>query len=125
MKVDGGGASQGAREAVVGGVGDVGAELYSLHRDDGLPPQRPGVLIRGREWRAESPDVHVIEPVLGESGYIVPPPGSLPRLREITRKHGLLLVPDEVQTGLGRTGELFAGQTWRGVPGSMSRARGI
>ena len=42
----------------------------------------------------------IIEPVLGEGGYIVPPPGFLPRLREITRQHGILLIADEVQTGL-------------------------
>ncbi len=42
----------------------------------------------------------IIEPVLGEGGYVVPPPGFLPRLREITRQHGILLIADEVQTGL-------------------------
>ena len=46
----------------------------------------------------------IVEPVLGEGGYVVPPPGFLPRLREITRQHGILLVADEVQTGFGRTG---------------------
>ena len=50
----------------------------------------------------------IIEPVLGEGGYVVPPPGFLPRLREIARQHGILLIADEVQTGFGRTGELFA-----------------
>src|SRR5439155_1485232 len=52
----------------------------------------------------------IVEPVLGEGGYIVPPPGFLPRLREITRRHGILLIADEVQTGFGRTGEMFAVQ---------------
>ena len=42
----------------------------------------------------------IVEPVLGEGGYLVPPPGFLPRLREITRQHGILLIADEVQTGL-------------------------
>ena len=42
----------------------------------------------------------IVEPVIGEGGYIVPPPGFLPRLREITREHGILLIADEVQTGL-------------------------
>jgi 4-aminobutyrate aminotransferase len=50
----------------------------------------------------------IIEPVLGEGGYIVPPPDFLPRLREITRRHGILLIADEVQTGFGRTGQMFA-----------------
>jgi len=49
-----------------------------------------------------------VEPVIGEGGYIVPPPTFLPRLRQITRDHGMLLVADEVQTGFGRTGAMFA-----------------
>lgn len=50
----------------------------------------------------------IIEPVAGEGGFIVPPPDFLPRLREITRDHGILLIADEIQTGFGRTGTLFA-----------------
>ena len=67
----------------------------------------------------------VVEPVLGEGGYIVPPPGFLPRLREITRRHGILLVADEVQTGFGRTGELFAVQHWGVEPDILVVAKGI
>jgi 4-aminobutyrate aminotransferase len=67
----------------------------------------------------------VIEPVIGEGGYIVPPPGFLPRLREITREHGILLVADEVQTGFGRTGELFAMQHWDVEPDIVVVAKGI
>src|SRR3989304_2338772 len=48
----------------------------------------------------------IVEPVLGEGGYVVPPPTFLPRLRGITRRHGSLLIADEVQTGFGRTGEM-------------------
>jgi 4-aminobutyrate aminotransferase len=50
----------------------------------------------------------VVEPIQGEGGYIVPPPAFLHRLRELTRKHGILLVADEVQSGMGRTGKMFA-----------------
>ena len=50
----------------------------------------------------------IVEPVAGEGGFIVPPHDFLPRLREITRQHGILLIVDEVQTGFGRTGRLFA-----------------
>jgi len=50
----------------------------------------------------------VVEPIQGEGGYIVPPPAFLHRLRELTRKHGILLVVDEVQSGMGRTGKMFA-----------------
>ena len=67
----------------------------------------------------------IVEPVLGEGGYIVPPPGFLPRLREITRQHGILLIADEVQTGFGRTGELFAMQHWGVEPDITVVAKGI
>ena len=67
----------------------------------------------------------IIEPVLGEGGYVVPPPGFLPRLREITRQHGILLIADEVQTGFGRTGEMFAVQHWDVEPDILVMAKGI
>ncbi len=66
----------------------------------------------------------IVEPVLGEGGYIVPPPGFLPRLREITRQHGILLIADEVQTGFGRTGELFAVRHWDVEPDILVMAKG-
>ena len=50
----------------------------------------------------------VVEPVLGEGGFILPPPEFLPALRQICNRHGILLIADEVQTGFGRTGRLFA-----------------
>lgn len=50
----------------------------------------------------------ILEPIQGEGGIIVPPPGYLKRIREITEKHNVLLILDEIQTGFGRTGELFA-----------------
>jgi 4-aminobutyrate aminotransferase len=67
----------------------------------------------------------IVEPVIGEGGYIVPPPGFLPRLREITRKHGILLIADEVQTGFGRTGEIFAVRHWDVEPDILVMAKGI
>ena len=67
----------------------------------------------------------IVEPVIGEGGYVVPPPGLLPRLREITRDHGILLVADEVQTGFGRTGELFAVRHWDVDPDIVVMAKGI
>src|SRR4029077_4224256 len=67
----------------------------------------------------------ILEPVLGEGGYIVPPPGFLPRLREITRQHGILLIADEVQTGFGRTGELFAVRHWDVEPDILVIAKGL
>jgi len=67
----------------------------------------------------------IVEPVQGEGGYVVPPPTFLPRLREITREHGILLIADEVQTGFGRTGELFAVQHWGVEPDILVIAKGI
>ncbi|MEO5918301.1 MAG: aspartate aminotransferase family protein [Candidatus Limnocylindrales bacterium] len=67
----------------------------------------------------------IVEPVQGEGGYIVPAPTFLPRLREITRQHGILLIADEVQTGFGRTGELFAVQHWGVEPDILVMAKGI
>jgi 4-aminobutyrate aminotransferase len=67
----------------------------------------------------------VIEPVIGEGGYIVPPPGFLPRLRQIADRHGILLVADEVQTGFGRTGRFWAAEHWDVVPDIVIMAKGI
>ena len=67
----------------------------------------------------------IVEPVLGEGGYIVPPPGFLPRLREITRRHGILLIADEIQTGFGRTGRMFAVEQWAVEPDIVTMAKGI
>jgi 4-aminobutyrate aminotransferase/(S)-3-amino-2-methylpropionate transaminase len=57
---------------------------------------------------AESVAAIIVEPVLGEGGFVVPPRGWLGVLHEICRKHGILLIDDEVQTGFGRTGKMFA-----------------
>src|ERR1700674_2862135 len=57
---------------------------------------------------AESVAAIVVEPVLGEGGFVVPPAGFLPALAQICRDRGIVFVADEVQTGFGRTGELFA-----------------
>ncbi len=66
-----------------------------------------------------------VEPVIGEGGYIVPPPTFLPRLREITREHGMLLVADDVQTGFGRTGAMFGHQHTGVEPDIVVVAKGI
>jgi putrescine aminotransferase len=58
----------------------------------------------------------VVEPVQGEAGAIVPPDDYWPRLREICTRYGVLLIADEVQTGMGRTGRMFAVEHWDVVP---------
>lgn len=67
----------------------------------------------------------IIEPVLGEGGYIIPPKAWLKKLREICDRHGILLIFDEVQTGFGRTGNWFAAQTFDVKPDIMAIAKGI
>ena len=74
--------------------------------------------------RRRSPAI-IVEPVIGEGGYLVPPPDFLPRLRELTARHGILLIADEVQTGFGRTGELFAVRHWDVEPDILVMAKGI
>ncbi|WP_349774014.1 aspartate aminotransferase family protein [Fictibacillus phosphorivorans] len=67
----------------------------------------------------------IVEPVLGEGGYIVPPSRWLKKVREICDQHGILLIFDEVQTGFGRTGEWFAAQALDVTPDIMAIAKGI
>jgi len=64
-------------------------------------------IARMREIGPESIACFVVEPVLGEGGFIVPAAGYLPRVREFCAEHGILFVVDEVQTGFGRTGRWF------------------
>jgi len=66
-----------------------------------------------------------VEPVQGEGGYLVPPPDFLPRLRELTERHGILLVTDEVQSGMGRTGRMLAAEHWGVQPDVVCLAKGI
>jgi 4-aminobutyrate aminotransferase len=66
-----------------------------------------------------------VEPIQGEGGYLVPPADFLPGLRQICDEHGVLLVLDEVQSGIGRTGRMFASEHW-GVAGDIvCLAKGI
>jgi 4-aminobutyrate aminotransferase len=67
----------------------------------------------------------VVEPVLGEGGYVVPPAGFLPELRKLCDEHGILLIADEVQSGFGRTAKFFAVEHTQTVPDIMLMAKGI
>jgi 4-aminobutyrate aminotransferase len=66
-----------------------------------------------------------VEPIQGEGGYHVPPPDFLPALRDLCDRHEILLVADEVQTGMGRTGKLFAVEHWNVEPDIICLAKGI
>jgi 4-aminobutyrate aminotransferase len=67
----------------------------------------------------------IVEPVLGEGGYVVPPAGFMPRLRKLCDEHGILLIADEVQSGYGRTGKMFACEQTGVVPDIMALAKSI
>jgi 4-aminobutyrate aminotransferase len=67
----------------------------------------------------------LIEPVLGEGGYVVPPAAFLQGLRQICDRHGILLIFDEIQSGFGRTGKWFAQEHSGVVPDIMTVAKGI
>ena len=74
---------------------------------------------------AESIAAVVVEPVLGEGGFVVPPAGFLPALAKICRERGIVFVADEVQTGFGRTGELFASSHFGLEPDILLTAKSL
>jgi 4-aminobutyrate aminotransferase len=68
----------------------------------------------------------VVESIQGEGGYIVPPPDFLSGLQEVARKHGILILADEVQSGMGRTGRMFAFEHFKDFhPDIVALAKGI
>lgn len=67
----------------------------------------------------------IVEPILGEGGYIIPPPKFLSRLRKLADRHGILLIFDEVQCGMGRTGKMWACEHFGAVPDILVTAKGI
>src|SRR5579871_1688168 len=67
----------------------------------------------------------LVEPIQGEGGYLVPPEGFLSGLRALCDRHGILLIFDEVQAGIGRTGRMFGSQHWGIHPDIMTLAKGL
>jgi 4-aminobutyrate aminotransferase/(S)-3-amino-2-methylpropionate transaminase len=67
----------------------------------------------------------IIEPVLGEGGYVDAPPAYMKRLREFCTEHGIVLIVDEIQTGFGRTGKMFACEHYGIDPDLMTLAKGL
>ncbi|KGJ18613.1 aspartate aminotransferase family protein [Paracoccus sanguinis] len=74
---------------------------------------------------AETIAAVIVEPMAGSTGVLMPPKGYLEKLREITRKHGILLIFDEVITGFGRLGSPFAAQHFGVVPDMITCAKGL
>jgi 4-aminobutyrate aminotransferase/(S)-3-amino-2-methylpropionate transaminase len=68
----------------------------------------------------------VAEPVQGEGGFVTPPPGWFQKLEALCRRHGILLVADEIQSGMGRTGKMLAIEHWPGVvPDLVTTAKSL
>jgi len=67
----------------------------------------------------------LVEPIQGEGGYLVPPDGFLRGLRALCDRHGILLIADEVQSGIGRTGKMFACEHWGVAPDIITLAKGL
>jgi acetylornithine/LysW-gamma-L-lysine aminotransferase len=67
----------------------------------------------------------ILEPVQGESGIIMPPAGFIQEVREICSRHSLVLIFDEIQSGFGRTGKMWAAENWNTIPDVVCVAKGI
>ncbi|MBW3661055.1 MAG: acetyl ornithine aminotransferase family protein [Gemmatimonadetes bacterium] len=93
--------------------GTVEASLEELNRifETTTPPEEVAAL--------------VVEPIQGEGGYVVPPEGWLEAIEELCREHGILLFLDEVQSGMGRTGKMFAVEHTGAEPDMVAVAKGI
>jgi 4-aminobutyrate aminotransferase len=67
----------------------------------------------------------IVEPIQGEGGYVVPEDGFMPGLRELCDRHGILLIADEIQSGIGRTGMMWAVDHWDVKPDILLTAKGV
>ena len=67
----------------------------------------------------------ILEPIQGETGIIIPPDGLLQGIREVCTSRKIVLIYDEIQSGLGRTGKMWAGEHWKTIPDIMCLAKGI
>jgi len=74
---------------------------------------------------AESTAALIVEPITGEGGFITPPPEYFPKLIEICRQHGIVFIADEIQTGMGRTGKMFAIEHWGVEPDLVTTAKSL
>ena len=115
------------------GFGPFAGEVYRVPasyplRDGGLSGEEAAaraVTLVEKQVGADQVACVVVEPVLGEGGFVVPAPGFLPALAAWCRDRGVLLVADEVQTGFARTGAMFACEHEGVVPDLVAMAKGI
>jgi 4-aminobutyrate aminotransferase len=102
-----------------------GPLLAGVHHAEYGDPQSIERELFPRTVAPEEVAAIVVEPVLGEGGYVVPPREFLEGLRGLCDKHGILLVFDEVQSGMGRTGTIFAAEHFAVVPDVIVLAKGL
>lgn len=104
-----------------------------LRRPAGMTPEECGIeavrkIERSLFHKVVSPDelaAIFVEPIQGEGGYVVPPKSFLKGLRDLCDRHGILLVFDEVQSGVGRTGEMYAAEYFDVAPDILLSAKGL
>jgi 4-aminobutyrate aminotransferase len=95
------------------------------HVPFGLQADEIVALIKKSGLELESFAAIFVEPILGEGGYIIPPDEFLPQLREVCNEYGVLLVADEIQSGVGRTGKFLAVEHWGVIPDIITLAKGL
>ncbi|HEV7956112.1 MAG TPA: 4-aminobutyrate--2-oxoglutarate transaminase [Marisediminicola sp.] len=92
---------------------------------DGREAAKRAISVIEKQVGAENLAAILIEPIQGEGGFIVPAEGFLPAIVEWARAHGVVFIADEVQTGFGRTGKMFASEHEHVVPDLIVTAKGI
>ena len=95
------------------------------HVPFGLRADEIVALIKKSGLELESFAAIFVEPILGEGGYIIPPDEFLPQLRKMCNEYGILLVADEIQSGVGRTGKFLAVEHWGVIPDIITLAKGL
>ena len=101
---------------------------YPLHDPDGMSGEQAAaraIDVLDKQAGADNLACVVIEPVLGEGGFVVPAPGFIKALSDWTNEHGILFVADEIQSGFCRTGDWFASEHEDVIPDLITTAKGI
>jgi len=106
------------------GFGPFAPEVYRMPFGDAVGPEKLEDFFI-KHVNPEAVAAVVAEPVQGEGGFIAPPDGYFQKLVEICRKHGILFVSDEIQTGMGRTGKMFAIEHWGVEPDLILVAKSL
>ncbi|MCP4532435.1 MAG: aminotransferase class III-fold pyridoxal phosphate-dependent enzyme, partial [Delftia sp.] len=99
-------------------------EKYGANCNCDWPLEQVRFLLKSQTSPEETAAI-LVEPVLGEGGYVAPPASFLHGLRDICDEHGILLIMDEVQSGFGRTGRFFAMEHYDVTPDILIMAKGL